>query len=733
MISLTDNDRVTGPLSPPDGARELATDFPVFDASDLVVLKRTAGGDWQGLQAGDDYMIANLGQDAGATVILTHPAVSGEEYMLVGSMIPEPALRLVYERRVPSDGVNREFDRLWAAIQELRQASGMRDAPGARPVLMPPGEAAVMLPARENRAGCILEFDGDGQPVARFGIDELGNIDTLRWRGAWAQDARYDVADVVEHGGSAYVSRMSHLSSADNAPPDGSAWELLARASTPDGSITPAKIDPDGDFNFRSVSVPTPPQVGDGSVDLRQHGSMIDHVVLNAGRAFLKRIAQTKGRIVFLATGQSNMVGSNKDLDVPDYCLRTDPDVKIWARKYDDNGTPYWEWEVSEPGRWYMDPAPQDPDNMEYPKAANIAHALGLRLREEFGVPVYIVMQAVGSTSVVNWSGLHSAGDPMYKWDVGGVLLALANNARRDLNARGIEGRPDFLIWHQGEQDTAQNLYNAGYIAGPNQAEADAWYAQEFIAFLRRFDDYRYVIPYGMPVIVGGLMEKGLYSDRNSFFYSIGRFNIHDVALADSTGFVDDGIPEGPVHFRGEDLYRFGYERYFNALLAIIGSGIPLEMKTPYWLGGTVDMYGYRPPTLNALKELLLPTTNGGLRASGVITSQVGHVGQRAIFGLAQPDGGVLPNTATGVVVLAGADVTLPDAATRGCMITVVSDTFDPVTVWPPQDGTINYTAEGVVLPGKHSTITLACHDHNARAWRVLALTTNDQIRRQAR
>lgn len=243
MVNLTDNDRITGPLAPGDGATALATDFPVFDADDLVVLKRASGGDWQRLAEGVDYTVSGLGQDAGATVTLTQPATVDDEFLLVGSIKAEPELQLVYNQQVPSAGLNREIDRLWAAIQELRRASGLRAAPGAKPVLTPAAEPQMTLPPQDTRAGLLLEFDDTGAPRTRFRVSDLGNIETLNWRGPWLAGASYARPDVVQHNGAAYVCVAPHVADAANAPP-GANWELLAQATpnVPDGSITTVKL-----------------------------------------------------------------------------------------------------------------------------------------------------------------------------------------------------------------------------------------------------------------------------------------------------------------------------------------------------------------------------------------------------------------------------------------------------------------------------------------------------------
>ena len=167
MVNLTDNDRITGPLEPPAGETQLATDFPVLDAHDLVVMRERAGAMTE-LALDADYAVSGLGQDTGATVTLASGAQAGDKYWLAGDTIPVPGVKYVYQQAFPSEETNTEIARLWMAIQERRRGNG-GPASLSSPLLMAPGETSAILPAAAARAGKQLGFDSAGNPVPAEG------------------------------------------------------------------------------------------------------------------------------------------------------------------------------------------------------------------------------------------------------------------------------------------------------------------------------------------------------------------------------------------------------------------------------------------------------------------------------------------------------------------------------------------------------------------------------------
>ena len=245
MTTISDNDRITGPLQPPAGSTQLSTDFPVFDSDDVVVLRRVGGGDWVRLSLGVDYTVSNLEQDAGAVINLQQPVQAGEEYLLIGSMLPQPGLEQVYGERISSTEINRELGRLWAAIQELKRASGQRDTPGAQPLMLPAGEKET-LPTATKRAGLLLEFDDKGKPITRLAIDSLGEIHTIRWRGEWQAGVAYQPLDVIGHNNVSYIVTAAHTADAATEPGVGASWQsvmdVLVQTFISAGSITSVEL-----------------------------------------------------------------------------------------------------------------------------------------------------------------------------------------------------------------------------------------------------------------------------------------------------------------------------------------------------------------------------------------------------------------------------------------------------------------------------------------------------------
>jgi len=95
--------------------------------------------------------------------------------------------------------------------------------------------------------------------------------------------------------------------------------------------------------------------------------------------------------IVGVATGQSNMLGSNNDTSGS---VVTDESVQVW------------DWSLGHTGEFTESvPNVYPPYGDTYVATNNLAHLFSIRMHEETGCPVYLIIRAQGSQSITHWTG----------------------------------------------------------------------------------------------------------------------------------------------------------------------------------------------------------------------------------------------------------------------------------------------------------------------------------------
>lgn len=136
--------------------------WPILAASDIVVV-RLRGGDETTLIMGADYLVTEVGQQAGGSIVaatVPAPWIAGDVIVIEGDLRAERAANLIAARAFTADALNAEFNRLWIASQELkREVSRAIRLSGAET-----GAPDVKLP--EDRAGKALWFDEFGNVIA---------------------------------------------------------------------------------------------------------------------------------------------------------------------------------------------------------------------------------------------------------------------------------------------------------------------------------------------------------------------------------------------------------------------------------------------------------------------------------------------------------------------------------------------------------------------------------------
>ncbi|WP_247894847.1 hypothetical protein [Azospirillum argentinense] len=134
--------------------------FPVFEDGDLQVFlgaaRQTTG-----------YAVSGAGETAGGAVAFTEPPEAGTPVLLRRRLPIERMSDFLESGPLPASSLNREFDQLTAALQQVAgdQELMLRYTDTDLP-------ASNRLPERVVRAGQLLAFDTLGNPIARPPVDE---------------------------------------------------------------------------------------------------------------------------------------------------------------------------------------------------------------------------------------------------------------------------------------------------------------------------------------------------------------------------------------------------------------------------------------------------------------------------------------------------------------------------------------------------------------------------------
>ena len=134
--------------------------FPIFAAGDLQVFLGAA------LQA-TGYAVSGAGDSGGGTVEFDAAPAAGTPVLLRRRLPVERTSDFLESGPLPASTLNREFDQLTAALQQVAgdQELMLRYTDTDLP-------ASNLLPERAVRAGRLLAFDSAGNPTARAPVDE---------------------------------------------------------------------------------------------------------------------------------------------------------------------------------------------------------------------------------------------------------------------------------------------------------------------------------------------------------------------------------------------------------------------------------------------------------------------------------------------------------------------------------------------------------------------------------
>ncbi|WP_114374853.1 hypothetical protein [Elioraea thermophila] len=195
------------------GQTEFPFTFLVYAAEDLAV-ERRRHTTVTALVAGVDFAVSGLGVPTGGMVVLVDAAQAGDVITISSRQVSARTTAYTPSGPFPAEALNRELNRLWIAIQQLEQELARQ----IRPPLSDPAGLSYALPLASQRAGRLLAFDAEGQPVvatgasiegvsvSAYGAELIGSADAAAARGRL--EVAPSTAVVLRDGSQAMTGRL---------------------------------------------------------------------------------------------------------------------------------------------------------------------------------------------------------------------------------------------------------------------------------------------------------------------------------------------------------------------------------------------------------------------------------------------------------------------------------------------------------------------------------------------
>jgi hypothetical protein len=164
-MSISTAARKAGPFIGNDAATAFAFAFKVFGSADLLVMQADiASGVETALTLDSDYTVTlNGDQDnnpGGTVTLLTGALPLGQKLVITTSIAELQAVAVTNQDGFNPDLLNDALDLVTMLVQQLREVA---ERSLTFPITGAPSSA--MLPGPAERAGKMLMFDGDGNPL----------------------------------------------------------------------------------------------------------------------------------------------------------------------------------------------------------------------------------------------------------------------------------------------------------------------------------------------------------------------------------------------------------------------------------------------------------------------------------------------------------------------------------------------------------------------------------------
>ena len=186
------------------GVGPYAFTFPVISQTDIAVYKNSTK-----LTLTTNYTVTVSSANGTGSVTLVVAATGSDRITIIGARAIERTTDFVTAGDLKASSLNEQLDASIIMIQQLAEENKRTlKAPQFDPAAVEDsGTLNMVLPVSTSRAGKLLAFDTDGNPVVG---EDIGN-----WRGNWAAGVAFVVRDLVKDGSNSNVYRVNtaHTSS----------------------------------------------------------------------------------------------------------------------------------------------------------------------------------------------------------------------------------------------------------------------------------------------------------------------------------------------------------------------------------------------------------------------------------------------------------------------------------------------------------------------------------------
>lgn len=208
------------------GAGPYAFSFEILAATDIAVYKNATL-----LALTTDYTVT-INANGTGSVTLVSAATGSDRITIIGKRALARTTDFVTAGDLLAVSLNEQLDSQIIMIQQLAEENKRTlKAPQFDPAAVEDGGTVNMvLPVAASRAGKVLAFDTNGNPVVG---DDIGN-----WRGTWAAATAYTIRDLVKDSTSnVYRCNTSHTSTGSDpisTNADVAKWDLVIDATAVD-------------------------------------------------------------------------------------------------------------------------------------------------------------------------------------------------------------------------------------------------------------------------------------------------------------------------------------------------------------------------------------------------------------------------------------------------------------------------------------------------------------------
>jgi hypothetical protein len=203
------------------GVGPYAFEFEVLVNTDITVYKNDAE---QTLTT--DYTVT-INVDGTGYVTLVSAATGSDRITVVGNRTIERTTDFTTGGDLFANTLNDELDSQTIFVQQVAESAER----AIKAPVTDPTNIDMTLPSQLSRAGKLLAFDANGNPVVG---EEIGN-----WRDNWAATTGYQIRDLVKDGSNSNVYRCNTAHTATGTTPissntDSAKWDLVIDASAVD-------------------------------------------------------------------------------------------------------------------------------------------------------------------------------------------------------------------------------------------------------------------------------------------------------------------------------------------------------------------------------------------------------------------------------------------------------------------------------------------------------------------